>query len=88
MLDLEKISSYTLSSELSDYIWTIVERWNITAKKTIGDQFIRSTDSIAANIAEGEGRYYKKDKIKFFIQARGSNFEAIIGLKKQKLETF
>jgi four helix bundle protein len=37
---------------------------------------IRSTDSVAANIIEAEGRYFKKDKIKFYYQARGSVYES------------
>ncbi len=82
MLTLDKISAYTISSTLSDDIWTIVSKWSVLAKKTIGDQLIRSTDSIAANIAEGEGRFFKKDKIKFFLQARGSCFEVIHWIEK------
>lgn len=58
--------------------------WSITAKRTIGDQWIRSTDSISANIAEGEGRFFKKDKMKFFYQARGSLFESAHWTQKAK----
>jgi len=36
----------------------------------------------AANIAEGFGRYHKKDKIKFYFNARGSMFEAEHWCKK------
>lgn len=54
------------------------------AQKTIGDQLIRSTDSISANIAEGEGRFFKKDKMKFFYQARGSLFESVHWTEKAK----
>jgi len=32
---------------------------------------------VAANIAEAEGRYFKKDKIRFLYQARGSLTETI-----------
>lgn len=76
MIRLEDITSYKLASEISDYVWNMVDRWPILAKKTIGDQLIRSTDSIAANIAEAEGRYFKKDKMRFLYQARGSLFES------------
>ena len=44
-------------------------------KKNIGDQFITSTDSVGANIAEGYGRFHFLDKIKFYYNARGSLFE-------------
>ncbi|MBA4411197.1 MAG: four helix bundle protein [Bacteroidota bacterium] len=46
------------------------------AQKTIGAQFIEAADSISANIAEGFGRYHKKDKIKFYYYSRGSTFES------------
>jgi len=48
--------------------------WEI--KKVIGDQMIRSIDSVGANIAEGYGRYHYLDKIKFYYNARGSLFES------------
>jgi len=84
MLNLEQIKAYSLSSKLSDIIWNIVTRWSITAKKTIGDQLIRATDSVPANIAEGEGRHYKKDKIRFYYQARGSLVEVVHWVEKAK----
>lgn len=36
------------------------------------DQLRRASSSISANIAEGFGRFHKKDKIHFYYQARGS----------------
>ena len=38
-------------------------------------QIRRSANSVAANISEGFGRKTKKDKIHFYIIARGSAFE-------------
>lgn len=38
----------------------------------MGNQFIESTDSAGANIAEGYGRYRYLDKIKFYYNARAS----------------
>jgi four helix bundle protein len=40
--------------------------WQNLAQETIGKQFIRAIDAISANIAEGFGRYSKKDKIRFY----------------------
>ncbi len=84
MLKLAEIQAYKTASELDKIVWKAVENWPVTAKKTIGDQWIRSTDSIAANIAEGEGRFFKKDKMKFFYQARGSLFESAHWTEKAK----
>lgn len=36
------------------------------------DQLIRSSRSVAANIAEGHGRFTYRDQLHFCIQARGS----------------
>jgi four helix bundle protein len=55
------------------------------AKDTIGKQFIRSTDSISANIAEGFGRYGKKDKIKFYFYSRASVKESLDWNEKGKI---
>lgn len=81
-LKLNHISSYKISTELSDFVWTVVLKWGWFEKKTMGDQFVRSIDSIAANIAEGFGRYHKKDKQKFYYNARASVYEAIFWSSK------
>lgn len=39
-------------------------------------QIRRATSSIGANIAEGFGRYHYKEKIKFYLTARGSAVES------------
>lgn len=78
---LENISCYVTASELSKLIYDVVKKWNYLDQRTVGVQVIRSVDSIAANIAEGFGRYHKKDKIKFFINARGSVYESMHWVK-------
>lgn len=42
----------------------------------MGDQFIRSVDSVGANIAEGYGRFHYLDKNKFYYNARASLLES------------
>lgn len=82
ILKLEEITAYKIASELSDYIWEIIAKWDWFSKKTLGAQFIESTDSIGGNIAEGYGRYHRNDKIKFYYNARGSAFESAHWCKK------
>jgi four helix bundle protein len=83
-LRLSQIGAYKISFELSNYVWEIVLGWDILARKTIGEQFIRSVDSISANIAEGFGRYFKKDKVHFYLYSRGSVYESLDWLQKAK----
>ncbi len=73
---LDDIIAYQIASDLGDYVWKIASKWDIFAKKTIGSQFVDSMDSVAANIAEGFGRFHKKDKQKFYYNARGSAYES------------
>lgn len=76
-LKLNNIESYKISFQLSNYLWDIIIKWDYFAKKTIGSQFVDAADSISANIAEGFGRYGKKDKIRFYRIAFGSMYEAL-----------
>lgn len=73
---LKDIEAYTISKDLSNEVWDDVAKWDILAKKTLGEQLIRSMDSVSANIAEGFGRFHKKDKVKFYYNARASLFES------------
>jgi four helix bundle protein len=75
-LKLNDITAYKIAFHLSNYVWDIVLKWDYFAKDTVGKQFVRSTDSISANIAEGFGRYYKKDKILFYRYSYGSLSES------------
>lgn len=81
-LTLDDIRAYKIASELSDYVWDIVLKWDWFAKKTLGSQLTTAVDSIAGNIAEGFGRYHKKDKIKFYYNSRASAFESAHWTKK------
>ncbi len=84
-LKLNDIEAYKLAFNLSNKVWDIVILWDIFHKKTIGDQFVRSVDSISANIAEGFGRYGKKDKIRFYRISFGSMMEALDWNQKAKI---
>ena len=74
---IKDISAYCIASELSDRIWDNVSEWDYFNKNTVGTQFVKSVDSVAANIAEGFGRHFKKEKIRFYYYARGSVVESI-----------
>lgn len=81
-LEIEEVSAYNVAYHLSNYVWDVVIQWDSFAKKTIGSQFVAATDSVSANIAEGYGKYFKKDKIKLYRYSRGSALEAMDWTKK------
>jgi four helix bundle protein len=83
-LQLNDIGCYKRALNLSNYVWDIVVGWEWFSKKTVGSQFIEAIDSISANIAEGFGRYGKKDKIKFYYYSFGSVKESLDWNEKSK----
>jgi four helix bundle protein len=83
-LQLNDIGVYKRAFKLSNYVWEIVLKWDWFVKKTVGTQFVEAIDSISANIAEGFGRYGKKDKIKFYRYSFGSVKESCDWNEKSK----
>lgn len=73
--NLKQMKAYILSDKLGKLVWNIVDTWDYFAKKTIGSQWTKATDSVSANISEGYGRYFFKESIRFYYFARGSLFE-------------
>jgi four helix bundle protein len=84
-LMLNDIEAYRIAFKLSNYTWETVLRWDFFANDTVGKQFVKAVDSISANIAEGFGRYSKKDKIKFFRYSYGSLYESLDWNEKSHL---
>lgn len=84
-LKLNDLDAYRSSFHLSNYVWNIVIEWDYFTKDTIGKQLVRAIDSISANIAEGFGRYNKKDKIKFYRYSFGSLKESLDWNEKAKV---
>ena len=81
-MELTDLEVYKLSEELSDIVWNVVLKWDHFSKDTIGKQLVKSSDSIAANIAEGYGRYHFKENKNFCYFARGSLEETKTWLRK------
>ncbi|HRI22068.1 MAG TPA: four helix bundle protein [Panacibacter sp.] len=74
-LPLEDLEIYQVAIQVGETIWSIVIKWDSLAKRTVGEQLVRAADSIAANIAEGYGRYFYKDRKQFCYYSRGSLLE-------------
>jgi hypothetical protein len=69
-VDLHELRVYQLAMRVGEDVWSITVGWEWLARQTIGLQWIRSADSIAANISEGYGRYSFKENAKFCYYAR------------------
>ena len=82
MKEVYELDVYRLSEELSDMVWHDFDQWTLKARKTLGYQVIRAADSIAANLAEGYGRFTPADRRKFYFYSRGSFEETKAWLRK------
>ncbi len=76
-ITVKELKVYQLSRTLSTISWEIYSKMNYEEKKIIGDQFLRSIDSVGANIAEGYHRFHYLDKVRFYYTSRASLAEAI-----------
>ena len=79
---LEDFQIYNLSMSIGEDVYSLVSKWNYFDKDTIGKQLVRSTDSVAANLSEGLGRYHYKERKNFSYYSRGSLFETITWITK------
>ncbi len=82
MKEIYELDIYKLAEELSDMICYAFDEWSEKAKRTIGYQIIKSSDSIAANLAEGYGRFTPADRKLFYRYSRGSFEETKAWLRK------
>ena len=75
VVKLEDLEIYQLALEIGEYVWDIVNKWERFPRQTTGAQFVNAADSVSANIAEGYGRYFYKDRKQFCYYSRGSLME-------------
>lgn len=81
---LEDLELYNQCLAWEEKVWEMVVKWDYFTKDTIGKQFVRSSDSISSNIAEGYGRYFYKENRQFCFYSRGSLLETRGWLLKAK----
>lgn len=73
---------YREAMEIGEEVWSMVQGWDFFATDTVAKQVVRSADSIAANLAEGYGRYHFKENQKFCYYSRGSAEETQTWIEK------
>jgi four helix bundle protein len=69
----EKLTVYQRAVEFASWSQDLIESLN--KRTSTRDQLERAGDSIALNIAEGNGKFSKKDRARFFQIAPGSALE-------------
>ena len=77
MKEIHEFDIYKLAEEMSDLIWYAFDEWPRKVQVTIGYQIIKSSDSIASNLAEGFGRYTPADRKVFYRYARGAHLRKL-----------
>ncbi|MDD2889408.1 MAG: four helix bundle protein [bacterium] len=73
----ETLEVWKKSRELRKEFSKFVKTLPVGERLKLGDQIIRASRSVTANIAEGYGRYHFQENIQFCRQARGSLYELL-----------
>lgn len=76
----EDLNAYKIAREIRKEIAELTKSFPKHEEYRLRDQMIRSSRSATANIAEGHGRHYYKENLKFCIMSRGSLNETIYHL--------
>ena len=70
----EKLTVYQRALEFAGWSQDLIE--SLTKRTSTRDHLERAGDSIALNIAEGNGKFSRKDRARFFQIAHGSALES------------
>ena len=78
--NFEKLDVYQKAIDFANDIYKITKQFPKTELFGLINQLRRASLSISLNIAEGSGRYHKKEKKQYYRMARGSVYECIPAL--------
>ena len=78
LFDHEKLEVYQKSLSFATWVPAILNE--IPKSSSLHDQLDRASTSIPLNIAEGNGKWSKKDRCRFFDNAKGSTLECASAL--------
>ncbi len=87
-MDLDNLIVYRRAMQISEMIWQNVDTWPRFAQRTVGEQIVRSADSISANISEAHGRHHFRDRQKFCYYSRGSLQETLTWIRKAQMRGY
>ncbi len=75
MFDFEKLHVYKKAKLFNSEIRALIHHKKFD--RTTNDQLRRASFSIVLNLAEGSGRFSRKDRRNFFVISRSSLFEVV-----------
>jgi four helix bundle protein len=78
MFDHEKLEVYQESLRVIAWLEPLLEK--LPKSISVRDQLDRASTSIPLNIAEGNGKFTKPDRCRYFDNARGSSLECAAAL--------
>lgn len=78
LFDHEKLEVYQKSIDFCAWLSPLLAK--VPNSSSIHNQLDRASTSIALNIAEGNGKWSKKDRCRFFDTSRGSALECAAAL--------
>ena len=76
----ENLEVYQKAVKYSNDVEKMILKFPKYEYKNLIDQYRRATTSVTHNIAEGYGKFHKKEKIRFYNHARSSIFECVSAL--------
>ena len=77
----EKLEVWHKAMELAESVYKVTQEFPANERFGITAQLKRAAVSIPSNIAEGKGRYHRKEFLQFLYGARGSLYETLTQLR-------
>ncbi|MDD3647780.1 MAG: four helix bundle protein [Candidatus Dojkabacteria bacterium] len=77
IFSFENLEVWQLAVELNNKVFELTKEFPKTEEYSLTSQIRRSALSVSLNIAEGKGRYHKKEFVQFLYLSRGSLYEVI-----------
>jgi four helix bundle protein len=88
LFDFEKSELYQRSMKFLNRIYDLTKKYPQEEKRMLCYQLKRSALSINLNLAEGFGKYYKREKKQYYRTARASVKECVPGLRLSLNQSF
>ncbi|WP_248928938.1 four helix bundle protein [Paenibacillus hamazuiensis] len=82
--DFRRLAVYQKAMDWIGQIREIVKAWDWEDRKIVGNQILRASTSVAANLAEGNGQLYLQKEINFINNSLGSCGESQMWLEEAR----